>query len=92
MSELMEKKQVSINKKTKEMSKEAVVYIGPDISGVKQYTTYNAGIPDALKDKIKEHPFFNAFVIPVGKLAWANAEIEKQGSALNILYQKASRK
>lgn len=69
-----------------------VVYIGPDIPGAKQYTAYNAGLPDALKEKIKEQPFFNSFVVPVGKLAKANAELAKEGSALSTLYQRASRK
>ena len=68
---------------------EIVVYIGPDIPGAKQYTTYNAGLPDALKEKIKEHPFFNSFVVPVGKLAQANAELAQEESALSILFRKA---
>lgn len=71
---------------------ETVVYIGPNIPGAKQYTTYNAGLPDALKEKIKEQPFFNSFVVPVEKLAKANAELAKEGSALSILYRKASGK
>lgn len=71
---------------------ETVVYIGPDIPGAKQYTTYNAGLPDALKEKIKEHPFFNSLAVPVEKLAKASAELEKEGSALSILYRKASGK
>ena len=69
---------------------ETVVYIGPDIPGAKQYTTYNAGLPDALKEKIKEHPFFNSLVVPVEKLAKASTELAKEGSALSILYRKAS--
>ncbi len=75
-----------------ELDAEIVVYIGPDIPGVKQYTTYNAGLPDALKEKIKEHPFFNSFVVPVEKLARASAELERDGSALSVLYRKASGK
>lgn len=71
---------------------ETVVYIGPDIPGAKQYTTYNAGLPDALKEKIKEHPFFNSLVVPVEKLARASAELAREGSALSILYRKASGK
>ena len=67
-----------------------MVYIGPDIPGAKQYTTYNAGLPDALKEKMKEHPFFISLVVPVERLAKASAELAKDGSALNILYQKAS--
>lgn len=71
---------------------ETVVYIGPDIPGAKQYTTYNAGLPDALKEKIKEHPFFDSFVVPVEKLAKASAELAKEGSALGILYRRAGGK
>lgn len=67
----------------------AMVYIGPDIPGAKQYTVYNAGLPDALKEKIKEHPFFNSLVVSVTGLAKANAELTKEGSALSILYRKA---
>lgn len=71
---------------------ETVVYIGPDIPGAKQYTTYNAGLPDALKEKIKEYPFFKALVVPVEKLARAGAELAQEGSALSILYQRAGEK
>ncbi len=69
---------------------ETVVYIGPDIPGAKQYTTYNNGLPDALKDRVKTQPFFNSLIVPVERLAQASAELAKEGSALNILYQKAS--
>ena len=91
-----EKKQTQPARKTaaKETQQKPgiVVYIGPDIPGAKQYTTYNAGLPDALKEKIKEHPFFNSLVVPVEKLAKASAELAKEGSALSILYRKASGK
>ena len=94
MSEATEKKQTPKKAAAKEPEKQAgiVVYIGPDIPGAKQYTTYNAGLPDALKEKIKEHPFFNSLVVPVEKLAKASAELAKEGSALSILYRKASGK
>lgn len=73
-----------------EKKQEILIYIGPDFPGVKQYTTYNAGLPDALKEKIEEHPFFNSLVVPVSKLAQASAELAQKGSALNIFYRKAS--
>ena len=68
---------------------ESVVYVGPDIPGSKQYTVFINGLPDALKEKIKEHPFCNSFVVPVGKLAQANAELAQEESALSILFRKA---
>jgi len=70
---------------------ETVVYIGPDILGAKQYTTYNAGLPDALKEQIINHRVFESLVIPVTGLAKANAELSKEGSALNILFKEASK-
>lgn len=65
------------------------VYIGPDIPGAKQYTVFNNGLPGILKEKAKEKPFLNSLIIPVGKLAQANRELDKEGSALNILFKKA---
>lgn len=45
MSEATEKKQTPKKAAAKEPEKQAgiVVYIGPDIPGAKQYTTYNNG-------------------------------------------------
>lgn len=71
---------------------ETVVYIGPDIPGAKQYTIYNAGLPDALEEQIVEYRIFESLVVPVEKLAAASAELRKEGSALSVLYQKASEK
>ena len=55
MSEAAEKKQTPKKAAAKEPEKQAgiVVYIGPDIPGAKQYTTYNNGLPDVLKDRVK---------------------------------------
>ena len=71
---------------------ETVVYIGPDIPGAKQYTTYNAGLPDALKEQIAEYRIFESLVEPVEKRAAASAELAKEGSELSILYRRASGK
>lgn len=65
------------------------IYIGPGIPGAKQYTVFNNGLPKSLKEKAKEKPFLNSLIIPVGKLAQANRELDTEGSALNILFNKA---
>ena len=69
---------------------ETVVYIGPDIPGAKQYTTYNNGLPDALKDRAKAQPFFNSLIVPVERLAQASAELAKEGSALSVFFKRAA--
>ena len=70
---------------------EIVVYIGPDIPGAKQYTTYNNGLPDALKDRVKTQPFFNSLIVPVERLAQASAELAKEGSALSVFFKRAAK-
>ena len=70
----------------KEKTQEPVVYIGPDIPDVKQYTVFNNGLPAVLAQRIVEKPFFNSLIVPV---AQANAELARKGSALEVLYKKA---
>ena len=89
-----DKKQTPVVKQTviKETAQkpEIVVYIGPDIPGAKQYTTFNNGLPEELKKKISEQPFFRSFVVPVAGLARANVDLAREGSALNVLFCRAS--
>lgn len=91
MSETAEKKQTQRKAAVKGPlpKQEIVMYIGPDIPGAKQNTVFNNGLPDALKEKVKEHPVFRSLVVPVEKLAQARVELENRGSALSVLYQKA---
>lgn len=92
MSEATEKKQTHKKAAAKEPEKQAgiVVYIGPDIPGAKQYTTYNNGLPDALKDRVKTQPFFNSLIVPVERLAQASAELAREGSALSVFFKRAA--
>ena len=87
------KKQTQAAGKAKAMpatkAQEAVVYIGPDIPGVKQYTVYNNGLPDVLKEKREGLPFLKSLVVPVSRLAWAATELAEEGSALGIIFGKA---
>lgn len=91
-----EKKQTQPARKTaaKETQQKPgiVVYIGPDIPGAKQFTTFNNGLPDALKEKIQKHPFFHSLIVPVEKLAQATEELNKEGSALHVFYHRAKEK
>lgn len=77
---------------TKENMREPMVYIGPDIPDVKQYTVFNNGLPATLVQKIADKPFFNSLVVPATRLAQANAELAKEGSALKAIYKKACMK
>ena len=93
MSEAAEKKQTprKAAAKAPEKRQGIVVYIGPDIPGAKQYTTYNNGLPDALKDRAKSAaPFFNSLIVPVERLAQASAELAKEGSALSVFFKRAA--
>lgn len=74
---------------SKTIEKKTVVYVGPDLPGIKRYTIFNNGLPETLKKRIKEKAVFKELIVPVERLAEVNAEFEKPGSAFNMLYQKA---
>ncbi len=86
---MSETKKSTKKENTKESTCEPVVYIGPDIPDVKQYTVFNNGLPATLVQKIADRPFFDSLVVPVTRLAQTNADLAKEGSALNVIYKKA---
>ncbi len=107
MSEKVEKKQEQVSRTDNGIQKadnvlpdagnkaakdtEPKVYIGPGIPGAKQYTVFNNGLPESLKKKAKEKPFFNSLIIPASQLAQAGRELDTEGSALGILFKKAAK-
>lgn len=88
-----EKKQSPVTKKVtaKMAPKDPVVYIGPDIPGVKRATTFNNGLPKILEQQVKERPYLSSLIVPCKRLAQASAELGREGSALAILYKRAEK-
>ncbi len=65
------------------------VYCGPSVRGVaRQYTTYMGGIPEPLKEFIKEHPAARGLIIPTGRFASVRKRLETPGTAEAIIYKK----
>lgn len=66
-----------------------VVYCGPSVRNVaRQYTVYNGGIPDALKQFIMEHPAAKGLLVSVDRFAQVRIELETKGTAKSILFKK----
>ena len=65
------------------------VYCGPSVRGVaRQYTTYQGGIPDPLKEFIKEHPAVRGLIVPASRFAIVRKRLETRGTAEFIIYKK----
>ena len=65
------------------------VYCGPTVRGVaRQYTTYMGGIPEPLKEFIREHPAARALIAPTERFAVIRKRLETPGTAEAIVYQK----
>lgn len=65
------------------------VYCGPTVRGVaRQYTTYTSGIPEPLKEFIREHPAARALIVSTGKFAAVRMRLETPGTAEAIVYKK----
>lgn len=70
--------------------KETLVYIGASLKNIVQSnTTFINGIPEALKEKIKEYPFLKKLLIPLEKMPEANQKLREKESALSMLYKKS---
>lgn len=65
------------------------VYCGPSVRGVaRQYTTYQGGIPEPLKDFIKAHPAARRLIVPTAKFASVRKRLETPGTAEAAIYKK----
>ncbi len=65
------------------------VYCGPTVRGVtRQYTTYQGGIPDALRDFIKKYPQARELIVSTGQFATVRQRLDTPGTAEAKLYKQ----
>ncbi len=65
------------------------VYCGPTMRGVaRQYTTYQGGIPDELRDFIKEHPEARRLIVSTAQFPNLRKRLDTPGTAEAKLYKQ----
>lgn len=65
------------------------VYCGPTVYGVaRQYTTYQGGIPDTLRDFIKEHPEARQLIVSTAQFPAYRRRLDTPGTAEAKLYKR----
>lgn len=65
------------------------VYCGPSVRNVaRQFTVYHGGIPDALKEFIKEHRAARGLLVSVERFSQVRKRLETPGTGEFILFQK----
>ena len=65
------------------------VYCGPSVRGVaRQFTVYQGGIPDALKEFIKGHRAAKGLLVSVERFAQVRTRLETPGTGEYILFRK----
>lgn len=65
------------------------VYCGPTVRGVaRQYTTYQGGIPDTLRDFIKEHPEARRLIVSTAQFPAYRRRLDTPGTAEAKLYKR----
>ena len=71
-------------------AKEKMVYCGPTIRGVaNQYPVFEGGVPDKLEEWADKSTAIKALIVPLEKFALTRERVERQGTAENVLFQKA---
>lgn len=64
------------------------VYCGPSVQGVaRQYTVYSAGVPEAVKDFIREHPSARGLLVSVERFPQVRRDLETPGTVEQTLFQ-----
>lgn len=64
------------------------VYCGPSVKGVaRQYTTYQGGIPDVLREFIKAHPEALGLIVSTGQFQEQRRRLETPGTKEAKLYK-----
>ena len=68
--------------------KNPCVYCGPTVRGVaRQYTTYRGGIPDVLRDFIKEYPEARQLIVSTAQFPAMRKRLDTPGTAEAKLYK-----
>ncbi len=69
--------------------KNPCVYCGPTVRGVaRQYTTFQGGIPDALRDFIREHPEARQLIVSTAQFPAMRRRLDTTGTAEAKLYKR----
>ena len=77
-------------KRTKKSAEAAgtVVYCGPSIKGVaRQYTAYNNGIPEGLKQAAEKNKILAALIVPLEDLPEAMRQLRQRSGRIYTLYK-----
>lgn len=77
-------------KRTKKAAEAAgtVVYCGPSIKGVaRQYTAYNNGIPEGLKQAAEKNKILAAPIVPLEDLPEAMRQLRQRSGRIYTLYK-----
>ena len=77
-------------KRTKKVAEAAgtVVYCGPSIKGVaRQYTAYNNGIPEGLKQAAEKNKILAALIVPLEDLPEAMRQLRQRSGRIYTLYK-----
>lgn len=77
-------------KRTKKAAEAAgtVVYCGPSIKGVaRQYTAYNNGIPEGLKQAAEKNKVLTALIVPLEDLPEAMRQLRQKSGRIHTLYK-----
>ena len=79
-----------MTKRTKKAAEAAgtVVYCGPSIKGVaRQYTAYNNGIPEGLKQAAEKNKILAALIVPLEDLPEAMRQLRQRSGRIYTLYK-----
>ncbi|MCI8337945.1 MAG: hypothetical protein HFH62_04555 [Lachnospiraceae bacterium] len=68
-----------------------MIYVGPTVPGVAERNRIYRGIPEGIREKAREDPYFANLMIPIGELKAARQSLETRGSVLAVSYEEVAK-
>lgn len=71
---------------TKKEENVALIYVGPTIKSLAQYSVFNNGIPPYIESKFERCPELRSLFLPVNEFPSRQGDLNRVGSELNVSY------
>lgn len=104
MTEQKSKKEQSVKTKVEERRQEnddakenieqkppTLVYVGPSLEMVPQFSVFHNGLPTHLLEKTKAYPILNKLIIKLSEMPTIEGNLSRVGSKENLLFNTAKK-
>lgn len=84
------KQEVQVIDKSEE-NPSTIVYVGPDLELVPQFSVFHNGLPNHLREKVKAHPVLEKLIVKLSEMPTIEDRLSRVGSKEYLLFNAAKK-